>query len=61
MIQLHNPVALKRWRRFREMKRAYGALWLLLILYSVSLCSELLCNDRPLYLRHELWGTKAIF
>ena len=52
MIRLHNPVAVKRWRRFKERKRAYGALWLLLILYAVSLASELLCNDRPLYLRH---------
>lgn len=53
MAQLHNPVAARRWRRFKERKRAYGALWLLMILYAVSLCSELLCNDRPLYLRHE--------
>ena len=53
MALLHNPVAAKRWRRFKERKRAYSALWLLLILYGISLGSELLCNDRPLYLRCE--------
>jgi microcin C transport system permease protein len=48
---IRNPIALKRFLRFKEMKRAYFAFWLLLILYLISWCSELLCNSDPLYLR----------
>jgi microcin C transport system permease protein len=48
-----SPITRKRLRRFREMKRAYWSFWLLVVLYGISLCSELICNDRPLYLRYE--------
>ncbi|MDD2235717.1 MAG: ABC transporter permease subunit [Kiritimatiellae bacterium] len=46
-----NPLTLKRLRRFRRKKRAWYALWIMILLYALSLASELLCNDRPLYLR----------
>ncbi len=46
-----NPITRKRLSRFREVRRAYYSLWILMILYAVSLCSELICNDQPLYLR----------
>ncbi len=46
-----NPVTRKRWIRFRRMKRAYFSFWALLILYGVSLFSELLCNNVPLYVQ----------
>ena len=39
--------------RFKEVKRAYIALWLLALLYAVSLCAELLCNNVPLYVRFD--------
>ncbi len=39
--------------RLKEMKRAYISLWILIILYVISLGSELLCNDTPLYVRFE--------
>ncbi len=48
-----NPVALKRWRRFRSLRRGWYSLWLLLGLFAVSLVAELVCNSRPLLLRHE--------
>ncbi|MBW2411856.1 MAG: hypothetical protein JRF72_18830, partial [Deltaproteobacteria bacterium] len=35
------------------MKWAYISLWFLVILYIISLGSELLCNDTPLYVRFE--------
>lgn len=35
------------------MKRAYRSLWTLAALYVISLCSELLCNSDPLYVRHN--------
>jgi microcin C transport system permease protein len=46
-----NPLTLKRLQRFREVRFAYIALWILLILYLVSLCSELICNNVPIYIR----------
>ena len=48
-----SPITKKRLRRFRNMKRAYWSFWALVLLYAVSLCSELICNDRPLFLRFE--------
>jgi len=46
-----NPIARKRFLRFKEMKRAYLSLWILAILYLISLGSELICNNAPLYVR----------
>ncbi len=47
----NNPTTKKRLLRFKEIKRAHISLWILVILYAVSLCSELICNSAPLYLR----------
>ena len=46
-----NPVARKRWNRFRKHRRGFWSLVLLVGMYVVSLGAELLCNDRPLYVR----------
>ena len=46
-----NPIARKRFLRFKQMKRAYLSLWILAILYLISLGSELICNNAPLYVR----------
>ncbi len=48
-----NPITRKRFLRFKEMKRAYFSLWIITILYLVSLCSELICNSAPLYVRFQ--------
>jgi len=48
-----NPVTIKRWRRFRHIRRAWWSLNILLLLFSLSLASELLCNNTPLLVRHE--------
>lgn len=48
-----NPVAAKRWRRFKAMRRAWVSLWVLLALYGISLVAELLCNNIPLYVRYS--------
>ncbi len=48
---LRNPMAKKRYLRFKSMKRAYVSLWILLLLYGFSLFSELICNGVPLYVR----------
>lgn len=46
-----NPVTRQRLRRFRAMKRAYGSLILLCLLFLVTLVAELWCNDKPLLAR----------
>ncbi len=48
-----NPIARKRLRRFREIRRAHWSFWLLVLLYVISLCSELICNSVPLVVRFE--------
>ncbi len=46
-----NPLTLKRLQRFKEVRIAYISLWILIIFYGLSLCSELLCNNVPIYIR----------
>jgi microcin C transport system permease protein len=48
---IKNPIARKRLTRLKEMKRAYISLWIIAILYMISLGAELICNDTPLYIR----------
>jgi microcin C transport system permease protein len=48
-----NPMTRRRILRFKEMKRAYISLWVLVILYLLSLGSELICNDVPLYVKFQ--------
>jgi len=43
-----NPVTVKRWQRFRRLRRAWWSLWILTSLYLISLIAELLCNNTPL-------------
>ena len=50
---LKNPVARKRFLRFKSMKRAYFSLWIICILYGLSLFSEVLCNNVPLYVKYN--------
>jgi len=48
-----NPVTQKRLLKFKEVKRAYISLFILILLYAVSLCSELICNSSPLYVKYN--------
>jgi microcin C transport system permease protein len=48
-----NPITAKRIARFKSIRRAYWSLWILGILYVLSLASELVCNDKPLILRYN--------
>lgn len=48
-----NPVTRKRIKRFCTFRRSYWSFWILVSFYFVSLFSELICNDRPLYVRYE--------
>lgn len=50
-IQWH-PVTRQRWARFRGMRRGWWAFWILTGVYGVSLFSEWIANDRPLWIRY---------
>lgn len=51
-IQWH-PVTRQRWARFRGMRRGWWAFWILLGAYGISLCSEWIANDKPLWIRFQ--------
>jgi microcin C transport system permease protein len=48
-----NPLASKRWSRFRRRRAPLASLIALSCLFAVSLVAELVCNDRPLLMRYE--------
>ena len=48
-----DPITRKRLQRFREYRRAYYSLLIIVFLYLTSLVAELLCNDRPLFVHYE--------
>ena len=47
------PLTRKRWRRFRQLRRAWWSFLLLAALYLLTLAAELFCNSAPLILRHQ--------
>ncbi len=48
-----NPITRKRLSRFKASKRAWFSFWILIVLYGISLGSELIANGVPLYVRFE--------
>jgi microcin C transport system permease protein len=42
------PIGRRRWAVFKANKRGYWSLWLFLALYALSLCAELIANDKPI-------------
>ncbi|WP_413737924.1 ABC transporter permease [Sodalis sp. RH21] len=48
-----SPANQARWARFRHNRRGFWSLWLFLLLFILSLCSELVANDKPLLIRYE--------
>ncbi len=43
-----SPLNQRRWRNFKANRRAYWSLILFSILYGLSLCAEVVANDKPL-------------
>jgi microcin C transport system permease protein len=48
-----NPTTIKRFKRFRQLKRAWWSLLILGAIYFFSLGAELFCGTRPLVLHHQ--------
>ncbi|MFH0907692.1 MAG: ABC transporter permease subunit [bacterium] len=51
-VQL-DPITRKRFRRFREFRRAWWSFWILAAAYALSLGSEFICNSRPLWVKMD--------
>ena len=48
-----HPVTRQQWARFRGLRRGWLAFWILLGAFALSLFSEWISNDRPLWIRFE--------
>lgn len=48
-----NPLTVKKFRRFRSIKRGYWSLVLLTALFALSLFGELLVNNRAIFVSYE--------
>jgi len=47
------PLLRRRLHNFRANRRGFWSLWIFLILFGISLCSELIANDHPLLVRYD--------
>ncbi len=48
-----SPINERRWQNFRANRRGYWSLWLFLGFFGMSLCAELIANDRPIIARYK--------
>ena len=48
-----SPLTRRRWRNFRANRRGYFSLWIFLALFALSLCAELLANEKPLLISYN--------
>lgn len=48
-----SPITLRRLQKFKQMKRAYYSLLVLLALYAISLFASFIANDQPLLVKYE--------
>ncbi len=47
-----SPIAKRRLYQFRQNRRGYWSLWIFLVLFMISLCAELIANDKPILLKY---------
>jgi len=44
---------MSRWHRFKNSRMGYVSLWIFMILFGLSMCAELIANDKPWIVRYE--------
>jgi microcin C transport system permease protein len=47
------PLMRRRFHNFRANRRGYWSLWIFLAIFGLSLCAEVIANDKPLLVRYE--------
>lgn len=50
---LLSPTNLRRWQNFKANRRGYWSFWIFMVLFVLSLCAELIANDRPLVVSYK--------
>ncbi len=48
-----SPLNHRRWQSFKANGRGYASFWMFIILFLISLFSEFIANDKPLYIRFD--------
>ncbi|WP_116085613.1 ABC transporter permease [Tropicimonas sp. IMCC34011] len=48
-----SPLNRRRWRNFTRNRRAFWSLWVFAVLFALSLCAELIANDKPLLVQYR--------
>ena len=48
-----SPLQRRRWEVFKLNRRGYWSLWIFLVLFGISLCSEFIANDKPILIKYE--------
>ena len=48
-----SPIGRRRWVNFKANKRGYWSLWIIGVMFSVSLFAEFLANDKPIFLVYQ--------
>lgn len=43
-----NPLNQRRWQNFKANRRGYYSAWIFFVLFSITLCAELIANDKPI-------------
>lgn len=57
-----SPLNQQRWQRFRHNRRGYWSLWIFLVIFLLSLCAELIANDKPLLVHYQQrWMVPLLF
>ncbi len=57
-----SPLNQQRWQRFRHNRRGYWSLWIFLVIFLLSLCAELIANDKPLLVHYQQrWTVPLLF
>ena len=44
---------MSRWQRFKASRTGYVSLWVFMTLFGLSMCAELIANDKPWIVRYE--------
>ncbi|MFM2029653.1 MAG: hypothetical protein RL517_844, partial [Pseudomonadota bacterium] len=44
---------MNRWQRFKNSRMGYASLWIFMVLFGLSMCAELIANDKPLIVRYQ--------
>src|SRR5262249_46461467 len=47
------PLQRRRWSLFCQNRRGFWSLWLFLLLFGISLFSDVIANDRPLFVSYK--------